>query len=84
MTFQIVWSENSIKQLNKLDKHIAKRIIIAVEKTAENPYRHVKKIVGLEVFRLRIGDYRIFLDIDKKEMRILILKIGHRSNIYGH
>ncbi|MBI4170504.1 MAG: type II toxin-antitoxin system RelE/ParE family toxin [Candidatus Aenigmarchaeota archaeon] len=83
MTFSTIWSENSLKQLRKLDQHVAKRIITAVEGLKENPYRHVKKIIGEDkTFRLRVGDYRVLMDISNQQLHVLVLKIGHRSMIY--
>lgn len=82
MTFSIIWSESAKKQLDKLDRFVAKRIILSVDKLSDNPYRHVRKIVGSEEFRLRVGDYRVFLDINNNELRVLVLHIGHRSTAY--
>ncbi len=82
MTFSIIWSENSLKQLHKLEPYIARRIVASVDKIKENPHNHVIKIVGSESFRLRIGDYRIIMDITSNEMKILILRVGHRKDIY--
>lgn len=83
MTFGIVWSEKALKQLKKMDRHVAQRILQAVDDLQDNPYRHVKKIVGSESFRFRVGDYRVLVDINNKQLQILVLKLGHRSNIYG-
>lgn len=84
MSYNIVWSDSALKQLGKLDRMVARRIWSSVGKLKENPYRHVKKVVGDESFRFRVGDYRIFLDIDNQRPRILILKIDHRSTAYKH
>ncbi|MFA4955541.1 MAG: type II toxin-antitoxin system RelE/ParE family toxin [Candidatus Methanoperedens sp.] len=40
------------------------------------------KLVGDPGYKLRVGDYRVIMDIDNKIIRILILKVGHRRNIY--
>jgi len=42
----------------------------------------VTKLVGDPGYKLRVGDYRVIMDIDNKIIRILILKVGHRRNIY--
>ncbi|OYT63109.1 hypothetical protein B6V01_004380 [Methanosarcinales archaeon ex4572_44] len=54
----------------------------ALERIRIRPEEYVQKLVGSSEFRLRVGDYRLMLDIDKEKILILVLKIGHRKNIY--
>lgn len=83
MRFQIIWSESASRELKKLDRTVAKRIFQKVSQLSENPYHlDVIKMVGEPYFRLRIGDYRVVFDIQNDILRILILKVGHRKNIY--
>ena len=81
MTFEIAWSDNAIKQLNKLERPIAKRIFEKVGELRENPYRYLAKVAGSECFRMRIGDYRVLVDVNDRS-KIIVLKIGHRKDIY--
>jgi mRNA interferase RelE/StbE len=81
VAFEIVWSESAFKQLRKLERPIAKRIVDSVSRLTDNPERFVSKIVNSPYHRLRVGDYRIILDIRKNELRVLILKVGHRKSI---
>jgi mRNA interferase RelE/StbE len=82
MKFQIIWSEPAAKQLKKLNQSAAKRIFNKVSELENNPYRNVKKLVNFPYFRLRIGEYRVIINIEKSELQILILKVGNRKNIY--
>jgi len=83
MIFQIIWSESAAKKLKKLDKTVAKRIFKKVSELSENPYHSdVTKIIGNSYFRLRIGDYRVIFDIQNDMLRMLILNVGHRKNVY--
>ncbi|VUT27802.1 MAG: Plasmid stabilization system protein [Candidatus Syntrophoarchaeum sp. GoM_oil] len=82
MTYEIVLSKKAFNQLKKLDKTTQKRIFKALERIRIRPEKYVQKLVGSSEFRLRVGDYRLILDIDKEKIRILVLKIGHRKNIY--
>jgi len=82
MTYDVIFSDLSLKQLKKLDKGIQERIIKALERIKIRPEAYVIKLVGDPGYRLRVGDYRIIMDIESKVLRILILKIGHRKNIY--
>jgi len=79
--YNLDWKENAIKQLEKLDPSISRRIFKAVEDLALDPFsKDIKKLKGLSDFRLRVGDYRIIFSISQNT--ITILKIGHRSHIY--
>lgn len=79
--FQIEWKEHAIENLDKLETTISQRIFKKVEELANNPFsKDVKRLKGSDYFRLRVGDYRIIFSIEKD--LIIILKVGHRKNIY--
>lgn len=80
--FEVEFSQTAEKQLYKLNKDIQKRIISALERIRIRPYPYVKKLIGCPYFRLRIGDYRVILDIKEDKLIIFVLEIGHRRNIY--
>ncbi len=82
MKFQIIWSESAANELKRLDRAIAKRIYMNVSQLVENPHHNVIKMVGDPYFRLRVGDYRVIFDVQNDRLRILIIKVGHRKNIY--
>ena len=82
MTFEIIWSRSALKQLKKLDRSVAKRIVDAVDKLFVDPHRFVSRIVNSPYFRLRVGDYGLMVDIERKELRVLVLKVGHRNSVY--
>jgi mRNA interferase RelE/StbE len=72
--------------MRKLDRPIAARIIGALERlaTMSDPAAHCKALAGplAGYWRLRVGDYRIILDIRAERLVILALDVGHRSTIY--
>lgn len=82
MTFQIIWSDSAIKELRKLDRSVARRIYDTVTRLSGEPYRWVIRIVNSPYYRLRVGDYRVILDIEEGALRILVIKVGHRKNVY--
>ena len=71
MKFQIIWSEPAAKQLKKLDRSVAKRIFNKVSELENNPYRNVKKLVNFPYFRLRVGEYRVIINIKKRQQLLL-------------
>jgi mRNA interferase RelE/StbE len=82
MTYEILFTRSAEKDLKKLDKETQKRIISALERIRITPERYVRKIVGETCFRLRVGDYRVIMDIEQGRLVILVLKVGHRKNVY--
>jgi len=85
MTFEITYDKQPIKFLKKLDKNIVKRVLDKIDIVfANEPVpSDAKRIFGEHgVFRIRIGDYRIIYKIFNNDLVILIIKIGHRKNVY--
>lgn len=85
--YKLVVSEKVLKQLKKIDKPIAKLILIWLEKNVdncENPRIHGKALKGNlnEYWRYRVGDYRILCLINDNELVVLAISIGHRKDIY--
>ncbi|MCD6146607.1 MAG: type II toxin-antitoxin system RelE/ParE family toxin [Thermoplasmata archaeon] len=83
MTYEILFSDKALKQLKNMERDVQERIIAAMERVRIKPEKYVTKLVGDPGYKLRVGDYRIIMDIDSKKLQVLVLKIGHRKNIYG-
>ena len=82
--YELIYSPSALKQLEKLEHNIQERIIIALERLRIRPEScDIKKLVGMQGYRFRVGDYRIIFDMERDKLIILILQIGHRKNIYG-
>ncbi|MDE1856637.1 MAG: type II toxin-antitoxin system RelE/ParE family toxin [Candidatus Micrarchaeota archaeon] len=82
MSYNVIWSEQSKQNLKHLDAGTRDRIISRVEAAKENPYAYAKRLVGVPLYSLRVGDYRIILDIKNKEMLVFVVRVGHRSKVY--
>jgi mRNA interferase RelE/StbE len=80
--YEVIFSDASLRQLKKLEKETQRRIIAVIERIRIRPEEHVKKLVGDPYFRLRVGDYRVIMDLQQEKCIILIIEIGHRKNIY--
>ncbi len=78
----MIFSDLAFKQLRKLDEEISRRIISSLDRIRIRPDAYVKKLVGDEGYRLRVGNYRVIMDIDNEKLVILVLRIGHRRNVY--
>ena len=82
MTYEILFSDRVLKHLKKMERDIQERVITVLERIRIKPEKYVTKLVGDPGYKLRVGDYRIIMDIDSKKLQVLVLKIGHRKNIY--
>ena len=82
LLYEVIFSQKAKKQLFKLEKTVQERIISALERIRIRPEAYIAKIVGDPGYKLRVGDYRVIMDIDKKKLLVLVIKVGHRRNIY--
>ena len=82
MTYDVIFSDKALRQLKKMEKNVQERIIAVLERIRIRPEQYVTKLVGDPGYKMRVGDYRIIMDIDNKKLQILVLKVGHRKNVY--
>ncbi len=82
MTYEVLFSDLALKQLRKLDQEIRQRIIAMIERIRIRPDDYVRKLVGDDGYRLRVGNYRVIMGLDREKLIILVLRIGHRRNVY--
>jgi mRNA interferase RelE/StbE len=81
--YSIIFNPQAEIQLKKLDKLIQERILNSLDRIKIRPFSYdVKKLQGTSYYRLRIGDYRVILDIKQDKLIIIVIEIGHRKNIY--
>ena len=80
--YEIIWSATAKKELGKLEKNIQIRISASIERIRIRPEAYVTKLVGDDSYRLRVGNYRVIMDLDKGRLLILVIKVGHRKEIY--
>lgn len=75
-------SKSAKKFLEKLNNKDRDLILNKIYSIKENPYRFLKRLQGEKLWRLRIGDYRAIVDILLSMNKIIVLRIGHRKNVY--
>lgn len=83
--YTIVISESALKQLHKMQNSFVKKIQKTIDKLAKEPRPPgVKKLKGTieDLYRIRVGDYRMVYVIDDIIRLVDIRKIGHRKDIY--
>lgn len=81
--FQIEFTETAKYFLKKLQKKDAEIILNKIYSIRENPYRFLKRLQGEKLWRLRVGDYRAVVDVIISMNKIMVIRIGHRKNVYN-
>jgi len=82
MVYKIIWSESASRQLGKLDRAVVKRILERVQQLEVDPLRYLRRLVGVPYYRLRVGDFRVIVEVIQDRLLVLVLKVGHRSAVY--
>jgi mRNA interferase RelE/StbE len=80
--YAVIWSPAAQKELAELEKELVRRIGERVEQIKYSPYHFIDRLTDADAWRLRVGDYRVILDINEERKELVILKVGHRKNIY--
>ncbi|MFC9844849.1 type II toxin-antitoxin system RelE/ParE family toxin [Streptomyces sp. NPDC060223] len=86
MKYAFEFTAAARRQLRTIDQTTALRILHALSRLGDDPYRDdadVKKLSGHDdLYRLRVGMYRIAYTIDDGKLIILVVEVGHRRDIY--
>jgi mRNA interferase RelE/StbE len=82
MTWQVIWSEKSLRQLERIDKKNAQKIYDAVLDCTEDPFRMVLRLADSSFYILRVINYRVILDLQQSKMIIFVIETDHRKKIY--
>lgn len=87
MAWKIEYTDTARTQLRKLDKQTARRILDYMDERvagADDPRRLGKALTGPlgGLWRYRIGDWRVICDIEDDILRVLVVRIGDRKDIY--
>lgn len=87
MAWTVDYTETARKQLCKLDKQVARRILDFLDErvaTAEEPRSTGKALTGPlgSFWRYRVGEYRVICDIQEGQLRVLVVQIGNRREVY--
>ncbi|MGA7172863.1 MAG: type II toxin-antitoxin system RelE/ParE family toxin [Candidatus Dormiibacterota bacterium] len=82
--YQVRYDPKALKELSKLDKPVARRIVGAVDRLKADPRpRGARPLVDFpDLWRLRLGDYRVIYTIRDAELLVLALRIAHRRGVY--
>ena len=85
--YGVEYTKTAVKQIKKMDRKIAAFIVSYIDEklvNCENPRLHGKVLKGglNEIWRYRVGDYRILAKIEDDRVIVTIVEIGHRKDVY--
>ena len=88
MSWGYEFDARALKELGKLDRQAQKEIIryldSRIAKKNETPRRFGKALTGdlKGLWRYRVGDYRLICSVEDKRLVVLVLRVGHRRDVY--
>lgn len=84
MSYVILFRSSAEKQLEELPKIYYQRIKNKILNLADNPYPAGREKLkgGDKEYRIRVGDYRIIYRVEHAQLIVVIIKIGHRREVY--
>jgi mRNA interferase RelE/StbE len=83
-TYSVLIDSRAQKEIASLDKDAQRRVVTKIESLANNPRPNgVDKMEGNdELYRVRVGDFRIIYQIRDRELIVLVMRVGHRRSVY--
>lgn len=84
--YKIEFTKSAAKEFEALPKPAREKALDALRFLSANPFSDllkVKKLKGADaLFRIRIGDYRIVYEVRASVLVVLVIKVGHRKDVY--
>jgi mRNA-degrading endonuclease RelE of RelBE toxin-antitoxin system len=81
--YSIQIEKNAEDFLKKIQKNEAEIILKKIYSIRGNPFRFLKRLEGHNLWRLRVTDYRVIMDVIVSGQKIIVLRIGKREKMYN-
>ncbi len=82
MGYELEITADARRSFERLNRSTAQRIYTKLKEISDDPHPFVKRLKGADLFSLRVSDYRVILDIQRRKMIMLVVKVGHRREVY--
>jgi mRNA interferase RelE/StbE len=85
VAYQIQFTPHAYRQFKKLERDTQLLLLAKIEDLGGNPRPlGVKKFASVEnLYRIRVGDYRVVYEIRDRALVVVVLKVGHRRDAYA-
>lgn len=80
--YELRFDKKFLSSLKKLPSDIQQRAISKLRSAADNPHRLFIRLTNSDLYKLRVGDYRILATIDDGILEILVLSVKYRKRVY--
>lgn len=85
-TYRVEFAKSAQREFDRLPRKLQEKVLEAVSLLSANPYSEllrIKKLKGAaSLFRVRLGDYRVVYEVRNEVLLVVVIKIGHRSEVY--
>jgi mRNA interferase RelE/StbE len=84
LAWRVEFAAKAEKQFRLLDRAVQRRLATEIDGLADNPrpYGAVKLAGGEDIYRIRMGDYRVVYQVRDRVLLVLVVRVGHRKDIY--
>jgi mRNA interferase RelE/StbE len=84
MAYAVEFSPSAEREFRKLSREVQRRLSPRIDSLAQNPRQSgAKKLKGREdLWRIRVGDYRIVYEVRDRTLVVLVIRVAHRRDVY--
>ena len=85
-SYKIIFKPSVEKDLRSLPPLMVPRVFKRIESLKNNPFPHqsIKLAATEQLYRVRIGDYRMIYGVDKNNLQVIVHYVRHRRDVYRH
>jgi mRNA interferase RelE/StbE len=82
LKYRLVYTQRALKDIKNLDPQVRQRIGQLLKRLENDPLKFARKLTDPKIgsYRFRVGEYRAVFDVEGEE--VVVLRIGHRRDIY--
>ena len=82
--YEIEYTRDSVKAIRGMPAGVRANVLAKIAFLSTNPFaaQNVKKLVGRDGYRLRVGDWRVIYEVDAGRLVILVLAVASRGGVY--
>jgi mRNA interferase RelE/StbE len=84
MSYTVEFTRPALREFKALERSARRRIATHIDELAEDPFPPgCKRLKGEpDHYRIRVGDYRVIYRVERSRVTIVVVKIGHRREVY--
>ena len=80
--YTVAWTRKAARMLERLPREAQARVVDSVAGIAGEPFAHVRKVEGTPYHRLRVGQYRVVMQITAAHLTIYVVRVAPRETAY--